>query len=88
MSVKDEFEVLMAKLKIERDELNLKMHLASMEVKEEFTQAEKLWDRVKAKAADIADDTKDASDELVEKARIVGDELKQAYRRINDRLSK
>lgn len=88
MSVKDEFETLLAKLKIERDELNLKMHLASMEAKEEFAEAEKLWGRVKAKAADIADDTKDVSDDLVDKAKIVGEELKGVYKRINERLSK
>lgn len=88
MSVKDEFEVLLAKLKIERDELKLKMQLASMEAKEEFAEAEKLWGRVKAKAADITDDTKDVSDELVDKAKIVGEELKRAYKRINSRLSK
>ena len=88
MSVKEEFDVLLAKLKIEREKLNLKMHLASMEVKEEFGEAEKKWVHVKQKAAEFADDTKEASEEIIDKAKIVGEELKEAYSRINDRLSK
>jgi hypothetical protein len=88
MPVKEEFEILLERLKIERDKLNLKMHLASMEVKEEFGEAEKKWVHVKQKAAEFADDTKDVSEELVDKAKIVGEELKEAYSRINKRLSK
>ena len=88
MSVKEEFEVLIDKLEIEREKLNLKMHLASMEAKEEFEEAEKQWLRVKAKAVDIADDTKEATEEFIDKAKIVGEELKRAYKRIDKRLSK
>ncbi len=88
MSVKDEFEILLAKLKIEREELNLKMHLASMEVKEEFAEAEKKWVHVKDKATEIADDSREVSEELIDKAKVIGEELKRAYRRIDKRLSK
>ena len=88
MSVREEFEILLDKLKIERDKLNLQMHLASMEVKEEFAEAEKQWEHVRAKAAEFADDTKEASEELVTKAKVIGEELKEAYQRINTRLSK
>jgi hypothetical protein len=35
-----EFDALLEKLKTERDEMQLKMHLASMEVKEEFSEAQ------------------------------------------------
>ncbi len=88
MSIKEEFESLLEKLKVERDEVNLKLHLASMEVKEECKEAEKQWIQVKAKAAEIAADTKDASEEFIAQARIVGEELKDTYHRINKRLSK
>ena len=37
--MKQEFDALLEKLKTERDEMQLKMHLASMEVKEEFLTA-------------------------------------------------
>jgi len=88
MPIKEEFENLLEKLKVERDEVNLKLHLASMEVKEEFEEADKKLGHLKAKAAEIADDTKEASEEFIAKAKIVGEELKDTYHRINKRLSK
>jgi len=88
MEIREEFDKLVEKLKIERDQLNLKVHLASMEAREEFAEAEKKWDRVKEKAGKIADEAVDTSEEYVAKAKIVGEELKETYKRISTRLSK
>jgi ribosomal protein L12E/L44/L45/RPP1/RPP2 len=88
MPNKEDFKNLLEKIKVERDEINLKLHLASMEVKEEIEEAEKQWVHVKAKAAEIANDTKEASEEFIAKAKIVGEELKDTYHRINERLSR
>jgi hypothetical protein len=88
MEVKEEFKNLLENLKVQRDEINLKLHLASMEAKDEFEKAEKQWVHIKAKAVEIADDTKETSEDFIAKARIVGEELKEAYHRISQRLSK
>lgn len=88
MSVRKDLEELLEKLKVERDEINLKLHLASMEAREEFEGAEKQWQQLKAKASEIADDTREASDEFITRAKIVAEELKDTYHRINKRLSK
>jgi hypothetical protein len=85
--MKIEFDNLLEKLKVERDELKLKLHLASMEAKEEFEEADKHWDTLKNKAAEIADDSKETSEEFIAKAKIVGEELKEAYSRIAKRLA-
>jgi len=87
MSIKKEFDNLLEKLKSERDELKLKLHLASLEAKEEFEEAEKNWDTLKIKASEIADDSKETSEEFIAKAKIVGEELKDAYSRISKRLT-
>ncbi|MDD5268466.1 MAG: hypothetical protein PHO08_15290 [Methylococcales bacterium] len=87
MSVKIEFDNLFEKLKSERDEIILKLHLASMEAKDEFEEADKHWDTLKNKAAEIADESKETSEEFIAKAKIVGEELKDAYNRINKRLA-
>jgi len=87
MDMKQEFEHLVEKLKVERDEINLKLHLASMEAKDEFKKAEKQWTIVKAKASEIADTTKENSHEAMVKAKIIGEELKETYKRINKRFS-
>lgn len=87
MAIKEDFENLLDKLQIERDEINLKLHLASMEAKQEFEEAEKQWHQLKIKAAEIADETVDTSEDFIAKAKIVGEELKDAYNRIGKRLA-
>ena len=87
MSIKIEFDDLLEKLKTERDEIMLKLHLASMEAKEEIEEADKQWEALKIKAAEIADDSIETSDEFIAKAKIVGEELKEAYSRISKRLA-
>lgn len=86
MTIKEEFNNLLDKLKTERDEINVKLHLASMEAKEEFETAEQQWHVVKTKAAEIADDSVETSEEFIAKAKIVGEELKETYQRLAKRL--
>jgi hypothetical protein len=88
MSLKTEFETLMGKLNLEREELQLKLHLAGMEAKDEFDDAEKQWQQIKHKASEIADESIETSEEFISKAKIVGEELKESYHRIAKRLSK
>jgi hypothetical protein len=87
MSLRGEFESLLNKLNTEREELQVKLSLASMEVRDEFEEAEQHWQQVKAKAAEIADDSIETSEEYIAKAKIVGEELKDAYQRIAKRLA-
>lgn len=87
MDLQKEFETLVETLKTERDEIKLKLHLASMDAKDEFEGVEKKWDEITEKAADIADDSKETSEEFIGKVKIVGDELKEAYTRIKAQLS-
>ncbi len=88
MKMKVEFDKLVEKLKMERDGINLKIRLASMDAKEEFAKAEIKWDQVKNAASKIADDAVETSEEYIAKAKIVGEELKETYNRIAKRLSK
>ncbi|MFW2367789.1 MAG: hypothetical protein ACN4GW_15335 [Desulforhopalus sp.] len=88
MGLQEDFNRLVEKLKTERDEIKLKLHLASMDAKKEYEDAEKIWDQVKLKAADVADDAVETSEEFIAKSKIVGEELKETYNRISRRLSK
>ncbi|WP_136806544.1 hypothetical protein [Desulfosediminicola flagellatus] len=88
MKMTQEFDSLMEKLKTQRDEIKLKIHLGSMEVRQEFEDAENTWQNVKLKASEITDDAVETSEEYVGKAKVVGEELKEAYNRITQRLSK
>ncbi len=86
MDLKEEFDKLLEKIKTERDELNLKLHLASMDAREEFDEAEKKWGQIKIKAAEIKDDAVETSEEYIAKAKIIGEELKETYHRIAKRI--
>ncbi len=87
MSLQNEFEDLLDKLNTQREELQLKLHLAGLEAKSEFEQAEQQWQEIKTKASAIADDTVETSEEFIGKAKIVGEELVDTYHRIAKRLS-
>jgi hypothetical protein len=87
MELQKEFSELVETLKTERDEIKLKLHLASMEAKEEFDTLDEKWDLITQKAADIADDAVDVSEEAIAKAKIVGEELKETYQRLRAKLS-
>lgn len=86
MKMKQEFEELLAKLAAQRDEAKLKLHLASMEVKEEFENTDLTWEQIKQKASDIADDSVETTDEFIAAAKVVGEELTEAYQRIASRI--
>ncbi len=85
--MKEQFEQLLEKLTAERDEINLQLHLASMEVKDEFSASEGVWEQVKQKASEIADDSVETTDEFIAAAKVVGEELGEAYQRITKRIA-
>lgn len=87
MNIKNEIETLSEKLKSQRDEIELKLHLAGMDAKTEWGKAEHKWEDFKDKVDEISDETKETTEDLVVATRVIGDELKSAYQRIVKRLS-
>ncbi len=87
MALREDLTRLLETLKQERDELRVKMHLAKLEVQEEWEKAEKQWESFKAKAEKVLEDSKEKAEELAESAKVVGEELKNAYVRIRQRLT-
>ena len=57
-----------------------------MEIKDEFSDSEGLWEQVKQKASEIADDSVETTDEFIAAAKVVGEELGETYQRIVKRL--
>ena len=82
MSLNTELETLLTNLDNTREELSLKLHLASMEVRDEFEAAEKQWQEVKNKVNEIADDSKQNSEEFIDKTKHIAKELEKTYQRI------
>jgi len=88
MDIKKDFDELASALKQQRDEIEVQIHLASMEAKDEWQKGEKEWGEFVDALGVISDDTKEASSELINATKIIGDELKETYKRISDRLNK
>jgi chromosome segregation ATPase len=84
---KSTLEDVISKLKQERDELKLQMHLASMEAKDEY-------DRISGKVDDLTDQYEPVKDAVADTAEnlftalgMVADELKVGFKRVRKSLS-
>ena len=87
MDLKQEFSALVETLKTERDELQLKLHLATMDVKDEFEKWDEKWDEVTEKAAELADDSVELSEDVLAKAKAAAEEVKEVYQRLASKLT-
>ena len=88
MNIQKEFDELTDTLKQQRDELQLQIHLVSMDAKDEWIKAEKVWGKFINDLDLITDDTKETGAELVHATKVIGDELKETYLRISEQLGK
>lgn len=86
MSLQDDFRNLSEKIKQYRDEARVQMHLAREEVKDEWDDLEKDWERFRAKVDDVMHDAEGAGKEARETARKLGEELKTGYQNIRNKL--
>ena len=79
-------EELIGKLKQERDELRVQMHLAKAEAKDEWQELEKKWEILENKLAALKRETKDASKDIGAALGVLSEEIANAYRRIRKTL--
>lgn len=79
---------LIEELKQKRDELRVRMHLASKEAQDEWEDLEKKMDHFSAQAKKFAADAKlkETGSGLGEALGKLGDELKLGYKRIRDAI--
>lgn len=83
-TLKENYTSVIESLKKERDELNLKMHLAAMEVRDEWDSVEEKWQHFQSKGHQLSQATGESAHELGEAFSILGDELKETYRRLKN----
>lgn len=83
---KGRLEELITKLKQERDELRVQIHLAKAEAKDEWEELEKKWDILENKLAALKRETKDASKDIGAALSILSEEIANAYKRIRKKL--
>lgn len=86
-SFRAEISALFDKMKTERDEINLQLHLGKAEARDEWENMEEKWEQFRAKAEVVGDIAADASKDVGAATRILGEELKNGYARIREAIA-
>ena len=84
---KNDLKSVIDKLRTERDELRVQIHLASMEAKQEWDELEKKWDAFEQRLGNAKDTVVETTSDIGEGIEIVADEIKSAYARIRQRIN-
>jgi hypothetical protein len=74
------------RLRRERDEIRLKLHLGKAELKDEWQALERKWEQLEGRMAGAAEEAREASREVGAAFGVLSEELSEAYRRIRARL--
>ncbi|MCW9047665.1 MAG: hypothetical protein OQK46_06250 [Gammaproteobacteria bacterium] len=77
---------MLNELKEERDELKLKLHLAKMNVSEEWDKLELKLEKLEGKAQELGEVTVDASKDVGEAAKLLGQEIMEGFKKIAKHL--
>ena len=82
----EDVEELVEKLKQERDELGIKLHLAKMEANEEWQELERKWSKLEAKMKQVGDAAAESTGDVRAAAELLGQEIKEGFKRIAKQL--
>ena len=82
----EDIEELVERLKQERDELGVKLHLAKMEANEEWQELERKWSKLEAKVKQLGDAAAESTGDVRAAAELLGQEIKAGFKRIAKQL--
>ncbi len=80
------YNEMVNKIKQMRDEIELKIHLAAADVKDEWDEVEKKFDHVRGRAERVAEAAEDAAENVGEAIELAAAEVRQGYERIKNLL--
>jgi chromosome segregation ATPase len=86
MDVKAELEKTRDALQQQRDEIRIQIHLAKMDVKEEWEKTETQFHALEAKIKEITADASDAKKDIAASATQLFEDIQAAYHRIRRHL--
>ena len=88
MDYKEELRGIIENLKQERDELNVKMHLAKSDMKDEMQKLEEKWEDLRKRGTRAMEAVDDSAIEVSDTLRNLGEEIKEGYRKLRESFSK
>ena len=77
---------MISALKQQRDEIAVRMHLAGMEVKQEWEQLDEKLSQLTHRFNPLKDAVGETADDVWESFKLVGDEIKEGFARIRKSL--
>jgi uncharacterized coiled-coil DUF342 family protein len=83
---KDDLKKTVDALTRQRDELNVKMHLAKAEVRDEWDKLETKWEEVQGKIATVREEAEKTTETVTTATGLLADEIKKGYERIKNAL--
>ena len=70
----------------QRDELNLKIHLAKADMRDEWDQLESKWDDVQGKMVAVSKEAEKTAGAVTTGIGLIADEIKKGYERIRNKM--
>ena len=86
MTIGQEIDGMIAKLRQQRDELRLQAHLFKAEARDEWEKAEKHWQHVKERTRQAGDKSGQVGEEIADTLKNVGREIHEGYKKIRETL--
>lgn len=78
----EQWQALVDRLRQERDELRVKLHLATAEARDEWDKVEAKWSEVEGRMPQVKAELKDAGGNLKAAMEMAAEEIKTRYERI------
>ena len=78
----DKMDEMVAKLKTERDELRVKLHLLKADAKDEWEEVEKNWGHLEGRLKKVGESAAESGDDIAAASKQLAEEIGSAYQRI------
>lgn len=85
-TIHDELKIITDTIKTQRDEVNLQLHLAKEDIKDELDELEKSWNQLVAKMAEIGKEADNVGRDILESAKELGHHIKEGYDKIKAKI--
>jgi len=85
-TVEDRLRADVSKLRQRRDELRVQIDLGKMEASDVWHEMEERWQRLEGKLRTLADESKDAVEDVGEAATLLVDEIREGLAKVARRL--
>jgi SMC interacting uncharacterized protein involved in chromosome segregation len=79
---KEKLQEVLQRLERERDELKVKVGLAKLEAREEWTELEGKMEGLRGRLKRLKDEAGDAADDVGDALELVGEEIREGFSRI------